>query len=102
MAIYNLTVAYMTTYDYKVALDRLIMEILFTEEPYRYRYRALKRRIEKPLDHQISFDTYDRHIDRLVEHQFLKKKKEGKRVFYSLTQRSRNKLSGGETIDTTI
>jgi predicted transcriptional regulator len=89
-----------TIFDYKYALDRRIIEILYTEGPYRY--RALKRRIEEPLSHEISFDTYDRHIDRLVKRKVLERKSKEKKFFYSLTQESKNKLDKGQKIDTTM
>ena len=97
-----MTVAYhVTIYDYKYALDRLIIEILYTEGPYRY--RALKKRIEEPLSHEISFDTYNRHIYRLLlKLKVLEKKSKGNKNFYSLTQGSKNKLDKGQKIDTTI
>ena len=90
----------MTIYDYKYALDSLIIEILYTEGSYRY--RALKKRIEEPLSHKISFDTYNRHIRRLVENKTLERKKEGETVFYLLTEGSKNKLDKGQKIDTTM
>jgi hypothetical protein len=90
----------MTIYDYKYALDELIIEILYTEG--RYRYRALKKRIEEPLSQKISFDTYNRHIHRLVELKILERKKEGKTIFYLLTEGSRNKLDKGQEIDTNM
>jgi DNA-binding HxlR family transcriptional regulator len=80
----------MTIYDYKCALDDLITEILHTEGPYRY--RELKRRIEEPLSHEISFDTYDRHIDTLVNLKRIRKEKQGEKFFYSLTKGYKNKL----------
>jgi DNA-binding transcriptional ArsR family regulator len=89
-----------TIYDYKYALDHLIIDILYTEGSYRY--RALKKRIEEPLSHEISFDTYDRHIDRLTELLIVERKKEGKKVFYSLIQESKNNLDRGQKIDTTM
>ena len=70
----------MTIYQYRESLDRAIIDILYLEK-------------------NMSFDTFDRHIDTLLKQNIVEKKKIKNRVFYNLTQECRNTRDNGHDIN---
>lgn len=80
---------------YKDIIDYAIEDILYFAGPCRY--LVLKRRLEQYLRlTNLSFKTFDNHIQKMVNGGILEKR--GR--FYRLTEESRNRLGRGETIDT--
>lgn len=51
------------------------------------------------LEKDMSFDTFDRHIDTLLKQNTVEKKKIKNKVFYNLTQEYRNKRDNSHDIN---
>jgi hypothetical protein len=82
---------------YKNEYDLYIKEALFEYE--KLGYRQLKRIIDLKIDRELSFETYDNHIKKLIEGNYLRiinrDAKNGQKIFYCLSDITRQEIDLG-------
>ena len=82
---------------YNHRYDECIIEALFEDE--KLGYRQIKKAIELKINRELSFETYNNHIKKLIEKGHIRiinnDAKRGQRIFYCLTNMIKQEIDLG-------